>query len=192
MRTTPSDVTRLLRRWTDGDRQALDDLTHLLHESLRRIARERLRYDHASASLNTATLVRDAYVELVDLRGARFRDRAHFLAIASRVMRRLLTDHVRARRAARRGGGAVGSLDLANAFEISDAQIDMIAELDDVLQRLEVVDARQSAILEQRFFGGLSTEETAEAVGISVATVTRELRFARAWLAAELAQELVS
>ena len=191
MRTTPSDVARLLRRWIDGDRQALDDLTRLLHESLRRIARERLRYDHASASLNTATLVREAYVELVDLRGARFRDRAHFLAIASRVMRRLLTDHVRARRAARRGG-AVGTLDLANAFEISDAQIDMIAELDDVLQRLESVDARQSAILEQRFFGGLSTEETAEAVGISVATVSRELRFARAWLAAELGQELVS
>jgi RNA polymerase sigma factor (TIGR02999 family) len=192
MRKTPSDVTRLLRRWTDGDRQALDELIHLLHEHLRVTARERLRFDPASASLNTATLVRDAYFDLVDLRSARFRDRAHFLAIGSRVMRRLLTDHVRASRAARRGGGAVGTLGPKDAFEMSDAQIDMIAELDDVLQRLEAVDARQSAILEQRFFGGLSPEETAEAVGISVATVSRELRFARAWLAAELRQELVS
>jgi RNA polymerase sigma factor (TIGR02999 family) len=110
--------------------------------------------------------------------------------MASRVMRRLLIDHARARRAARRGGGAAAA-ELTDALAISDSQADALTDLDDALQRLEQVDPRQSEILEQRFFGGLSLEETAEAVGVSLATVKRELRFARAWLAAELSSELV-
>jgi RNA polymerase sigma factor (TIGR02999 family) len=139
--------------------------------------------------LNTTALVHEAYFKLVDLRRARFRDRAHFLAMASRVMRRLLIDHARARHAARRGGGA-GAVELTEALSVSDSQADALTELDAALRRLEQVDARQSAILEQRFFGGLSLEETAEAVGVSLATVKRDLRFARAWLAAELGGEL--
>jgi RNA polymerase sigma factor (TIGR02999 family) len=109
--------------------------------------------------------------------------------MASRVMRRLLIDHARARLAARRGGGA-GAVELAEELAISDPQADALTELDDALRRLEQIDARQSEILEQRFFGGLSLEETAEAVGVSLATVKRDLRFARAWLAAELSREL--
>jgi RNA polymerase sigma factor (TIGR02999 family) len=109
--------------------------------------------------------------------------------MASRLMRRLLIDHARARRAARRGGGA-GAVALTEALSVSDTQADALTELDDALKRLEQVDARQSAILEQRFFGGLSLEETAEAVGVSLATVKRDLRFARAWLATELGSEL--
>ena len=189
MPPTPSDVTRLLHRWSDGDRQALDELVPLVYDHLRRVAHQRLRHEDASPSLNTTGLVHEAYIKLVDLRRARFRDRAHFLAMASRVMRRLLIDHARARRAARRGGGAP-TAELADALTISDAQADALTDLDDALQRLEQVDPRQSEILEQRFFGGLSLEETAEAVGVSLATVKRELRFARAWLATELTSEL--
>ena len=185
MQSKPSDVTRLLQQWTDGDRQALDELIPLLYVQLRRLAHQRLRSDQASPSLNTTALVHEAYFKLVDLHSARFRDQAHFLAMASRVMRRLLIDHARARRAERRGGGAQ-AVQLEDALLISEAQIDAITDLDEALQRLEKVDPRQSEILEQRFFGGLSLEETAEAVGVSLATVKRELRFARAWLAAEL------
>jgi RNA polymerase sigma factor (TIGR02999 family) len=189
MPSTHPDVTQLLQRWSDGDRDALDQLVPLMYEHLRRVAHQRLRHEDASPSLNTTGLVHEAYFKLVDLRRARFRDRAHFLAMASRVMRRLLIDHARARRALRRGGGA-GAIELAEALPISDPQADALTELDDALQRLEHVDPRQAEILEQRFFGGLSLEETAEAVGVSLATVKRELRFARAWLAAELSGEL--
>ena len=189
MSSTTADVTQLLQRWSEGDRDALDRLVPLVYEHLRRVAHQRLRYEDTSPSLNTTALVHEAYFKLVDLRRARFRDRAHFLAMASRVMRRLLIDHARARYAARRGGGAA-AVELTDALSVSDSQADALTELDDALRRLEQVDARQSAILEQRFFGGLSLEETAEAVGVSLATVKRDLRFARAWLAAELGGEL--
>jgi RNA polymerase sigma factor (TIGR02999 family) len=132
--------------------------------------------------------VHEAYLKLVGLREPRFHDRAHFLAMASRVMRRVLVDHARARRTVKRGGGAAPS-ELTEDVWITDAQADAVAELDEALQRLEAVDPRQSQMVEQRYFGGLSLEETAEAVGVSLATVKRELRFARAWLALELGAE---
>jgi RNA polymerase sigma factor (TIGR02999 family) len=188
MQTAQSDVTELLQQWSNGDGQALDRLVPLLYEHLRKLAHQRLRHEDASPSLNTTSLVHEAYLKLVDLRSARFRDRAHFLAMASRVMRRLLVDHARARRSAKRGGG-VAAVELTEALLIPDSQAEAITELDEALQRLEAVDPRQSQILEQRYFGGLSLEETAEAVGLSLATVKRELRFARAWLAAELGTE---
>jgi RNA polymerase sigma factor (TIGR02999 family) len=182
-----SDVTRLLRQWSDGDRQALDRLVPVMYDHLRSVASQRLRRD--SATLNTTGLVHEAYLKLVDLREPRFRDRGHFLAMASRVMRRVLVDHARARRAIKRGGGIAPS-ELTEDVWISDAQADAVTELDEALQRLEAVDPRQSQIVEQRYFGGLSLEETAEAVGVSLATVKRELRFARAWLALELGAEI--
>ena len=188
----PTDVTRLLQQWSKGDRNALDQLVPMVYEHLRRVAHQRLRHEEASPSINTTALVHEAYIKLVDLRQAHFRDRAHFLAMASRVMRRLLIDHARARRAARRGGGA-GTVELDEddvRLTVSDEQTQSLLELDEALRKLEQIDARQSEILEQRFFGGLSLEETAEAVGLSLATVKRELRFARAWLAAELGGEL--
>ena len=190
MSSTTADVTELLQRWSEGKRDALDQLVPLVYEHLRRVAHQRLRHEDTSPSLNTTALVHEAYFKLVNLRRARFRDRAHFLAMASRVMRRLLIDHARARRAARRGGGGAGAVELTETLSVSDSQADALTELDDALRRLEQVDPRQSAILEQRFFGGLSLEETAEAVGVSLATVKRDLRFARAWLAAELSREL--
>jgi len=183
--SSAQDVTRLLREWSQGDQEALNQLVPLMYAELRQLAHRRLRREHANHSLNTTGLVHDAYLKLVDVRHANFRDRSHFLAMASRVMRRLLVDQARARRAAKRGGGAdVAELD--EALWVSEPQADTLTELDQALQRLEALDSRQGQIVEQRYFGGLSLEETAEALGVSLATVKRELRFAHAWLATEL------
>lgn len=186
-RTPPpgSNVTLLLRQWSDGHQEALKQLVPLVYPELRRLAHQRLRREHALRSLNTTGLVHEAYLKLVDLRHARFRDRAHFLAMASRLMRRLLVDQARARRAAKRGGG-VEPDQWDESFQVSEPQADALADLDEALQRLEAIDPRQGKIVEQRYFGGLSLEEIAEAQGISLATVKREVRFAHAWLAAEL------
>jgi len=183
--SAPSDITQLLRQWSDGDQEALNRLVPLVYAELRRLAHQRLRRESANRSVNTTGLVHDAYMKLMDVRQARFRDRAHFLAMASRVMRRLLIDQARARRAAKRGSGA-DTVELDEALYLSEPQADALTELDDALQRLEALDPRQGQIVEQRYFGGLSLEETAEALGVSLATVKRELRFAHAWLAAEL------
>lgn len=188
MQPAPDDVTALLQEWSDGKREALDRLVPLLYEHMRRLAHHRLRGEDVNLSLNTTGLVHEAYLKLVDVRRARFRDRAHFLAMASRLMRRLLVDHARARSAAKRGAGAT-RVELTDGMTITDTQAQSITALDIALQRLEVLSERQSRILEQRYFGGLSLEETAEAVGVSLATVKRELRFARAWLAVELGPE---
>ena len=179
------DVTRLLRQWCEGDPEALNQLVPLMYAELRRLAHQRLRREPADRSLNTTGLVHEAYMKLIDLRQARFRDRSHFLSMASRVMRRLLVDQARARRAAKRGGGAA-KVELDEELWVSEPQADALAELDDALQRLEALDPRQGQIVEQRYFGGLSLEETAAALGVSLATVKRELRFAHAWLASEL------
>ena len=183
--SAPSDVTQLLRQWSEGDQEALNRLVPLVYAELRRLAHQRLRRESANRSLNTTGLVHDAYMKLMDVRQARFRDRSHFLAMASRVMRRLLIDQARARRAAKRGSGAE-AVELDEALCLSEPQADALTELDDALQRLEALDPRQSQIVEQRYFGGLSLEETAEALGVSLATVKRELRFAHAWLAADM------
>ena len=183
--SSPSNVTRLLRQWGDGDPEALNRLVPLMYAELRQLAHHRLRREPADRSLNTTGLVHDAYIKLIDVRHAQFHDRAHFLAMASRVMRRLLVDQARARRAAKRGGGAE-AVELDEALWVSEPQADAVTELDEALERLAALDPRQGQIVEQRYFGGLSLEETAEAIGVSLATVKRELRFAHAWLAAEL------
>jgi len=185
--SSPSDVTLLLRQWSQGDLDALNQLVPLLYAELRQLAHHRLRREQAHPVLNTTGLVHDAYLKLVDVRQARFEDRAHFLAMASRVMRRLLIDQARARRSAKRGGGAE-VVDLDEALWPSPTQADALTDLDEALKRLETMEPRQSQIVEQRYFGGLSLEETAEAMGVSLATVKRELRFAHAWLAAELGE----
>ena len=184
--SSPSpDVTQLLRLWGEGREEALNDLVPLMYGELRLLAHQRLRREQGNRSLNTTGLVHEAYLKLIDLRRANFRDRSHFLAMASRLMRRLLVDQARARRAAKRGGG-VQAVPLDDAIWLSEPQADALAGLDDALQRLEAIDPRQGEIVEQRYFGGLQLDEIAEAQSISLATVKRELRFARAWLAAEL------
>jgi RNA polymerase sigma factor (TIGR02999 family) len=182
------DITRLLRRWGEGDPAAFDQLVPIVYDRLRQLARHRLRRD-PGATLDTTGLVHEAYLKLASSAQADLRDRGHFLALASRVMRNLLADHARARRAAKRGGGAASVVLVEEAAWMPDAALDAVAALDEALVRLEALDVRQSRIIEQRYFGGLSLEETADAMGVSLATVKRDLRSARAWLAAELADE---
>jgi RNA polymerase sigma factor (TIGR02999 family) len=179
-----ADITLLLRRWEQGDASALDQLMPLMYERLRQLARQRLRSE-TDASLNTTGLVHEAYLKLVDMPGAHLQDRGHFLGLASRVMRHLIVDHARTRRAAKRGLG-VTPVPLDEATWIADDAVEPIIELDEALQRLAALDQRRSRILEQRYFGGLSLEEIAQALNISLATVKRELRAARAWLGVEL------
>lgn len=183
----PADITQLLRRWEEGDPGALDQLMPLMYERLRQLARQRLRSE-PDASLNTTGLVHEAYLKLAESPGARVQDRGHFLGLASRVMRHLLVDHARNRRAAKRGLG-IAPVELDEATWIPDDAVEPVIELDQALQRLAAVDQRRSRILEQRYFGGLSLEEIAEALNVSLATVKRELRAARAWLAIELRAE---
>lgn len=181
----PSQITHLIQRWGDGDLQALDEVIPILYERLRLLAHRRLMAAPAEHSLNTTALVHEAYIRLVAVPHPTLRDRSHFLALASRVMRCLLADHARARMAAKRGGGSA-ALELREGIWMPDESLERVAELDDALQRLEALDPRQSRILEQRYFGGLTLEETAAAMDVSLATVKRELRSARAWLLAEL------
>lgn len=182
---SPADVTQLLRQWGDGSQEALNHLMPLVYAELRQLAHHRLRREHVDRSLNTTGLVHEAYLKLVDLRSARFRDRGHFLAMASRLMRRLLVDQARARRAEKRGGGAE-PVELDESIWVSDPQADALIDLDDALRRLEHIDRRQGEIVEQRYFGGLTLDEVADVQGVSLSTVKRELRFAQAWLASEL------
>lgn len=185
MQADKSEITRLLHRWGEGDTGAFDELIPIVYERLHHMAHQRLRSEASERSLNTTGLVHEAYVRLVETSEPSFRDRSHFLAVASRVMRNLLVDRARARNTARRGGG-IEALPLQDHLWISDSEADAVTELNDALKRLESLNRRQSQILEQRYFGGLSLAETAEALDVSLATVKRELRSARAWLAAEL------
>jgi RNA polymerase sigma factor (TIGR02999 family) len=185
--TAPSteEITGLLRRWSGGDARALDQLIPIVYEQLRRLAHRRLRGE-GNGTLDTTGLVHEAYLKLVNAPDPDLHDRSHFLALASRVMRNVLVDHARARKAAKRGGGAVPLvLDDPLAW-IPDRDLELYSDMDAALARLEAMDPRQGRILEQRYFGGLSLEETADALGLSLATVKRELRSARAWLAGEL------
>jgi RNA polymerase sigma factor (TIGR02999 family) len=180
-----SEITRLLHLWGEGDSRALERLMPMVYDRLRHLARQRLRDEGGACSLNTTSLVHEAYLKLVDSPNPSLRDRGHFLSLASRVMRHLLVDHARARKTAKRGGG-VAPAELEPFMWVAQPELDTLTELDEALERLEAMDERQSRILEQRYFGGLSLEETASALGISLATVKRELRSARAWLALEL------
>jgi len=177
---TPN-VTELLVAWSDGDEAALERLMPLVYAELRRLARRRLARERGR-SLQTTALVHEAYLRLIDQRSVRWQNRAHFFAISARLMRRILIDHARARQTGRRGQGAV-PLSLDTVAEVSSERASRLVELDEALNRLAAVDARKSQVVELRFFGGLSVEETAEGMDLSPATVKRYWSFARAWLA---------
>jgi len=188
MSSAPSEVTRLLRRWTAGDLYARDQLIPLVYDRLRELAHHRLRSAPGEHTLNTTALVHEAYIRLVGAPQMDLPDRAHFLALASQIMRNLLVDRARARTTAKRGGGKI-PLQLEETLWVSDKDLDTVTELDEALTRLEGLNPRQSQLLLHRYFGGLSLSETATAIGVSLATAKRELRSARAWLALELAGE---
>ena len=179
------EVTGLLRQWSAGDVRARDRLIPLLYDRLRELAHQQLGGAPVDNSLNTTELVHEAYIRLVDAPRVDLPDRAHFLALASEIMRNLLVDRARARLAAKRGGGVI-PLDLDDFDWISDENLENVAVLDDALKRLERLSPRQGQLVQHRYFGGLTLEESAVAMGVSLATAKRELRAARAWLALDL------
>jgi RNA polymerase sigma factor (TIGR02999 family) len=194
-------VTQLLAQWRDGDERAFAQLSALMYEELRQLAQRHLRRERSDHTIQKTALVNEAFVRLVGQQSVDWQSRAHFIGLASKLMRRVLVDYARARLADKRGGGAgVLSLDEMAAPEPDEApdttptalqHLDAhtqeeVSAIDQALQRLEQIDARQAQIVEMRYFGGLTVEQTAEAVGISEATVKREWTLARAWLRREL------
>lgn len=195
----PGEVTRLLKRWTGGDATAIDALWPLVHEDLRRLARRQLAGERGNHTLQRTALVNEAFIRLSGQHSVDWLNREQFLSLASKIMRRVLVDYARQRGAQRRGDGAehVSLHDTQAALQVDEAlasaaledeRVDVIA-IDAALLRLEQFDAPQSHMVELRYFGGLTLEETASVVGISLASVKRELAMARAWLHRELAVE---
>jgi RNA polymerase sigma factor (TIGR02999 family) len=183
-RGAPVNVTELLVAWNAGDEGARDRLVSIVYAELQRLARRHLARESGEAPQTTA-LVHEAYLRLVDQRSVRWQNRAHFYAIAAQMMRRILIDHARARLSERRGGGAP-HLPLDAAAEVSGERGAQLVALDEALGRLAEVDPRKSRVVEMRFFGGMSVEETAEALGVSKVTVMRDWSTARAWLQREV------
>lgn len=185
---SPEEITRLLRRWGDGDESALDRLMPLVYSELHQVAHRRLGGERTGHTLQTTALVHEAYARLAGS-DVRWSDRVHFFALAARAMRRILVDYARRRAASKRGGDAdfvtVEASSLGSPEDASDP-LEVIA-LHEALEALERQDERKAAVVEAHIFGGLTYQETAEALGISAATVDRELRLAKAWLARELA-----
>ena len=178
------DVTALLAAWSNGDQAVGSPLMDTVYSELRRLARGFLRRERPGHSLQPTALVHEAYLKLVDQRRVRWQNRAHFFAIAAHVMRRLLVDHARAHGAAKRGAGArVPLLDVDASAEAPDIEI---LALDAALDRLEAIDRRRSQLVELRFFGGLTVDETAVVLGVAPITVKRDWALARAWLYREL------
>ncbi len=176
-----NEVTRLLSALADGDDDALRQLIPLVYDDLRAIARGRVAGEQQGHTLNTTAVVHEAYVRLVEGDGQAWRDRTHFFAVASRVMRHILIDYARMKRAEKRGGGVI-PISLGEAEAGEDPEFVDVLELNDALERLAAHDERLERIVECRFFGGMSMEETAEALGVSVRTATRDWRRARAYL----------
>ena len=184
--SSPPEITQLLAQWNAGDKLAFESLFPLLYPTLSRLANRELSKERAGHTLQTTALVNEAFIELAGQRRVHFETRGHFLAVAAFVMRRILTEHARNRAAAKRGGGnAVVTLQDPDSFE-SDVGLAEITAVDAALDVLEKVDARAARVVVLRFFGGLSHEETAEALGISVITCKREWASAKAWLKQEL------
>jgi RNA polymerase sigma-70 factor (ECF subfamily) len=180
-----AEVTKLLQEWTNGEEQALDRLVPQIHRELRKLAASYLRKERPDHTLQPTALVNEAFLKLIDQRAVRWQNRAHFFGIAAQAMRRILVDHARAHGASKRGDGAK-RVPLEDAEMIGGVvDIDLLA-LDEALTRLAAIDPQQSRVVELRFFGGLTMEETAEVMHISPATVGREWRMAKAWLFAEM------
>jgi RNA polymerase sigma factor (TIGR02999 family) len=177
-------VTAILRAWSDGDQRALDRLTPIIYDELRRLARRYMRQERPDHSLQTTALVNEAYMRLVDYKRMQWQDRAHFFAVSAQLMRRILVDH--ARRHNLKRGGAVPHVSLDDAVSVSSEAPDDLVALDDALTALGQLDPRKARVVEMRFFGGLSVEETAAVLNVSPVTVMRDWSSARAWLYREL------
>jgi RNA polymerase sigma factor (TIGR02999 family) len=184
----PANPTSLLLAWGRGDRSALDQLMPLVEDELRRVARRQMARERVGHTLQATALVNEAYLRLIEVNQVQWRNRAHFFAMASRMMRRLLVDAARAHRYQKRGGGAE-KVSLDEALVVSREPRHELIALDDALNALAAIDLRKSQVVEMRFFAGLSVEETAEALRVSADTVMRDWRLARVWLLRELSGE---
>ena len=185
MTIAPDNVTLLLRKWSEGDESALEQLTPLVYDELHRLAHQHMRRESAGHILQTSALINEAYVRLVDQAQTPWQNRAHFFGIAARLMRQILVDEARKRNSAKRGGTMV-QVPLDDVGILAQEQAGNVIALDDALKHLEAIDERQSSIVELRFFGGLSIEETADILKVSPGTVMREWTFARAWLRSQM------
>jgi RNA polymerase sigma factor (TIGR02999 family) len=188
-----TDITGLLKAWGQGDQAALEQLTPLVYAQLRAQARRYMRNERSGVTLQSTALVHETYLRLIDARDVDWRDRVHFFALSAQLMRRILVDAARARAAAKRGGRAA-RVEHASAVDLdqiptADLSAALLCVLDDALEDLTRIDPRRAKVIELRFFGGLSVEETAEALEVSPQTVMRDWRLARAWLGRELRGE---
>jgi RNA polymerase sigma factor (TIGR02999 family) len=183
----PNEITQLLLRWSRGDRVALDQLMPVVYRELRKIANGYLRRERADHTLQPTALINEAYLRLVKQDFPEWQSRSHFFGLAARLMRQILVEHARAHTAEKRGGGGAAlALDEALVYT-GDNAAELVA-LDDALQALAQFDERKARVIELRYFGGLSVEETATALGLSLATIGHEARLARAWLHRELSR----
>ena len=184
---SPHEVTRLLIQLTDGNRTVLDELLPLVYGELRSLAANYLRRERSGHTLQPTALVHEAYMRMVDQTQVRWQNRAHFFGVAAQMMRRILVDHARGHQAEKRGG-EFHKLSLDENIDVSDERADSLVALDDALTALAAIDEQKSRIVELRFFGGLSVEETAEVLGVSAPTVKRQWRMAKAWLYGEVSK----
>jgi len=183
----PQEVTRLLLAWNDGDESALEKLVPQVYQELRRLARRHMLRERPDHTLQTTALINEAYLRLVDLRNVHWQNRAHFFALCARLMRRILVDFARSRHYAKRGGGAQ-PVSLDESLVVSPKHSTDLVAVDDALKALAQVDARKAQVVELRFFGGLTVEESAEVLKVSPETVQRDWKLAKAWLLRELSQ----
>jgi RNA polymerase sigma factor (TIGR02999 family) len=188
MTPAPNDVTQLLVAWSSGDTAARDALMPLVHDELHRLAHRYMRRERGNHTLQTSALVNEAYLRLIDQRDMKWQNRAQFFGIAAQMMRRILVDYARKRGFAKHGGD-LHAVPLDEVMIVSPQRAAEVVALDDALSRLAALDQRKSQIIELRFFGGLSIEETAEVLGVSAGTVMRDWTFAKAWLRREITPE---
>jgi RNA polymerase sigma-70 factor (ECF subfamily) len=184
----PQTVTLLLRGVRQGDQEALNELIPMVYSQLREMADRALRSERGGHTLEGGALVHELYLRLADQNQPDYQNRAHFYAVAARIMRQILVDHARGRAAAKRGGG-VEKLTLDESMAYSDGRAHLMIALDDSLTALHELDAQKARLVEMKFFGGLTAEESSEALGLPVTTVRRELRIAHAWLRREMDRE---
>ncbi len=183
----PEEMTGLLLAWSNGDKTSLDRLMPLVYQELRRLARRQMRRERAGDTLQTTGLVNEAYLRLVDYEKLQPRDRAHFFAIATQAMRRILIERARSRRSAKRGSGTL-KVSLDEAVDVAGERAADLVALDEALTQLAAIDPRKSRLVELRYFGGLTIEETAEVLGVSTPTVERDWHTAKIWLHREISR----
>ena len=183
-----NEITKLLDAWSGGEQDALDKLMPLVYNELRRMAKNYMNSQPSGHTLQTTALIHEAYLKLADNKEKHFRNRAHFFAVAASAMRHILVDHARSRRTEKRGG-ETKTVSFENVALIAKEQAEEVLALNDALERLFALEERKGRVVELRYFGGLSVEETAEVLKVSPLTVTRDWRFAKTWLLRELSNQ---